>query len=87
MPSSENTPPHTAPKASSSDQTSKQQLDKLGNRLADVKVGLRKDAAMEGLTNALASKWEPNGIRKSSSGSADVDTKMTDGEGTAAGKP
>jgi hypothetical protein len=85
MPSSENTRPHTASKASSSDHTSKQ-LDELGNRLADVKVGLRKDVAMEGLTNALASKWEPNGIRKSSSGGSDVDSKMTDGERTA-GKP
>jgi hypothetical protein len=84
---SENTPPHTTPKTTPSDQTSKQQLDELGNRLADVEVGLRKDAVMERLINALASKWEPNGIRKLSSGTANVDTKTTDWVRTAAVKP
>ena len=87
MPSSENIRPHTATKAPSNERTSKQQLDDIGNRLAEVKVGLRKDAEMEGLTHTLASKWEPNGTRKASSGhAADFDTKMTGGEGTAAGK-
>jgi hypothetical protein len=86
MPSSENTPLHTATKTPSNEQTSKQQLDELGNRLADVKVGNRKDAAMEGLTNALASKWEPNGVRKSSAETANADTSMANREGTAAEK-
>jgi hypothetical protein len=86
MPSAENIRPHTATKALSNERTSKHQLDDLGNRLAEVKVGLRKDAEMEGLITALASKWEPNS-RKVSSGHADIDTKMKGGEGTAAGKP
>jgi hypothetical protein len=72
--------------ALSNERTSKQQLDDLGNRLAEVKVGLRKDEEMEGLATALASKWEPSGTRRQSSGNADIDTKITGGEGTAAGK-
>ena len=78
--SSNATSGRTAPHGQTNQQN---QFDDLSDQLTDVKIGIKKDAAMEDLTNALESKWEPNGTYGlSSSDPADVNMKDTpEGEG------
>jgi hypothetical protein len=60
-------------------------VEDLSDQLTDIKVGIAKNAAMERLTNDLASKWEPHGthcpqskeddVSQSASRSADAGAK------------
>jgi len=49
----------------------------LSERLTDVKIGISKNDAMEGLTRDMASKWEPYGAHSS----------QPEGDGRAQGTP
>lgn len=51
--------PATSSTAQKGQKANDSSVGDLSERLTDVKIGISKNATMEGLTKDLASKWEP----------------------------